>query len=108
MSPERLQKSEPRKEFQMRNLERGSLNSMLLTFQRLLGKKTLLKEVHSYPDGRTVNWSDLARKYNITNKKGKVASNGGQIAQDIVINNGENIHHFGYETKENYRTRNIM
>ena len=47
------------------------------------------------PDGKIVNWSDLARKYNVTNKKGKVASNGGQIAQGFVINDGENVHRFG-------------
>ena len=62
-------------------------------------KDALLKEVQSYPDGKIVNWSDLARKYNITNKKGKVGSNGGQIAQDFVINNGENVHHFGCVNK---------
>ena len=39
-----------------------------------------------------MNWSSLARKYNITNRKGEIAKNGGQIAQDWVISQGENIH----------------
>ena len=55
-------------------------------------KDALLKEIQSYPDGKIVNWSDLARKYNIT-------SNGGQIAQDFIINYGENIHRFGCVNK---------
>ena len=41
-----------------------------------------------------MNWSSLARKYNITNRKGEIAKNGGQIAQDWVISQGENIHRF--------------
>ena len=41
-----------------------------------------------------MNWSSLARKYNITNRKGEIAKNGGQIAQDWMISQGENIHRF--------------
>ena len=57
-------------------------------------KQGLLNEVKCFPDGQQVNWSSLARKYNITNRKGEIAKNGGQIAQDWVISQGENIHRF--------------
>ena len=43
-------------------------------------REKMKAEVESHPDGTVVNWSDLARRHNITNTKGELAKNGGQIA----------------------------
>jgi hypothetical protein len=45
-------------------------------------KDGLKFEVESYEDGKFVNWSQLAKQYNITNTKGEIAENGGQIAKE--------------------------
>jgi len=50
-------------------------------------KNRLKAEVESYEDDTNVNWSDLARRYQITN-------NGGQIAQEWLISQGVNLHRF--------------
>ena len=57
-------------------------------------KNGLKEEVESYEDDTNVNWSDLARRYQITNKKGQIAKNGGQIAQEWLISQGVNLHRF--------------
>ncbi|KAK3718960.1 hypothetical protein QZH41_017573, partial [Actinostola sp. cb2023] len=54
----------------------------------------LREEVEGYEDGMKVNWSALAKKYKITNKAGQIAKNGGQIAQEFVVNEGLNFHRF--------------
>lgn len=41
-----------------------------------------------------VNWSELAGRYKIKNKKGEIAKNGGQIAQEWLISQGVNLHRF--------------
>ena len=43
-------------------------------------KAGLKAEVDSYPDGTKVNWSSLAKNYQITNKSREIAKNGEQIA----------------------------
>ena len=48
-------------------------------------KEGLLMEVGAYTDGHQVKWSELTHCYQITNKAGKIASNGGQTAQEFVI-----------------------
>ena len=57
-------------------------------------KNGLKEEVESYEGDTNVNWSDLARRYQITNKKGQIAKNGGQIAQEWLISQGVNLHRF--------------
>ena len=60
----------------------------------LWDKDGLKKEVDGYPDETKVNWSELARRFEIRNKKGEIAKNGGQIAQEFLIKAGSNIHRF--------------
>ena len=71
-------------------------------------KEALKLEVERYPEGEIINWSDLARRYNVKNKKGEIAKNGGQIVQDWLISQGVNIHQYrrlaGYPNGER-RTR---
>ena len=57
-------------------------------------KDGLKAEVEGFDDSIQVNWSALARKYNITNKKGELAKNGGQIAQEYLHKEGLNLHRF--------------
>lgn len=51
-------------------------------------KETLKAEVEGYDKHTVVNWSQLAVKYNITNKKGELAKNGGQIAKEWLTSVG--------------------
>ena len=57
-------------------------------------KNGLKLEVEAYEDGTKINWTELARRYEITNKKGQIAKNGGQIAQEWLISQGVNLHRF--------------
>ena len=57
-------------------------------------KNGLKLEVEGYKDDTKVNWSELARRYEIKNKKGEIAKNGGQIAQEWLISQGVNLHRF--------------
>ena len=57
-------------------------------------KEALKREVETYKDGDKVNWSELARRYNVTNRKGEIAKNGGQIVQDWLVSQGVNLHRF--------------
>ncbi|CAB4002168.1 Hypothetical predicted protein [Paramuricea clavata] len=52
-------------------------------FDKMAWDKDALKsEVESYENGKFVNWSQLAKDYNVTNTKGKIAANGGQIVKE--------------------------
>lgn len=57
-------------------------------------KDAMRTEVSSYPDATVVNWSDLARRYNIKNQIGEKATNGGQIAQEWLKSVGLDVNRF--------------
>ena len=57
-------------------------------------KNALKLAVEAYEDGTKINWTELARRYEITNKKGQIAKNGGQIAQEWLTSQGVNLHRF--------------
>ena len=61
---------------------------------RAFEREKMKEEVESYPDGIVVNWSDLARRHHITNPKGELAKNGGQIALEWLKKEGVNINRF--------------
>ena len=46
-------------------------------------KETLKNEVESKKDGEKINWSELARRYHVTNKRGEIARNSGQIVHEL-------------------------
>lgn len=50
--------------------------------------------MEGYKDDTKVNWSELAGRYKIKNKKGEIAKNDGQIAQEWLISQGVNLHRF--------------
>ena len=51
-------------------------------------KERMKTEFNNYPEGTVVNWSSIARKYNITDGKGKISPNGGQIAKEWLSTQG--------------------
>jgi len=56
-------------------------------------KNKLKLEVEGYKDYK-VNCSELAQRYEIRNKKGEIAKNDGQIAQEWLISQGVHLHRF--------------
>ena len=44
-------------------------------------KQALLEKVNGYSSGHSVNWSELAQRYQVKNKKGELAKNKGQMVQ---------------------------
>ena len=64
-------------------------------FERMLwDKEALKKEIQSKQDGEKINWSEIACQYKVTNKRGEIAKNGGQIVQEWLVNEGVNIQRF--------------
>ena len=51
-------------------------------------KQGLKDEIESCQDGTDVNWSEIARRYQIRNSRGELARNGGQIAKEWLISEG--------------------
>ena len=62
-------------------------------------KAGLLHEVESYNDTTAINYSDLARKYNVLNSKGKPAKNGGQIIKEYLKEQNRCLNQFLYNGK---------
>ena len=62
-------------------------------------KVGLLPEVESYNDTTTINYSDLARKYNVLNSKGKPVKNGGQIIKEYLKEHNICLNQFHYNGK---------
>ena len=62
-------------------------------------KEGMKREFESYPVGTVVNWSDIARKYRITDSKGRIASNGGQTAKEWLASQGIDVDKFSKSRK---------
>ena len=54
-------------------------------------KQALLEEVNGYSSDHVVNWSELARRYEVKNKNGEFAKNGGQIVQEYLKSQGVDV-----------------
>jgi hypothetical protein len=78
----------------------GNINSMNWD------KEKLKQEVEGYEDGVKVNWSSLARQYGIKTKSGNYAKNGGQIAQQYLVNEGVNVHRFKRQHEDQSNKKN--
>ena len=57
-------------------------------------KETLIAEVEAYGSDEEVNWSALARRYNVRNMNGEIAKNGGQIIKEWLKIKGVNVNRF--------------
>lgn len=91
MAFESKEDAKRRRENSICSKKRNSVGNMN---NRVFEREKLREEVENYPDGIVVNWSDLARRHNITNSKGELAKNGGQIAQEWLKSEGVNIDRF--------------
>ena len=57
-------------------------------------KNQLLAEVEGYEEGHKINWTHLATRYNVTNKNGQLAKNGGQIVKAWLTSTGVEMSRF--------------
>ena len=57
-------------------------------------KQALLDEVNNYSDNVLVNWSELARRYEVKNTSGELARNGGQIIKEYLRKEGIDVQKF--------------
>jgi hypothetical protein len=63
-------------------------------------KEGMKAEVNSYGDDTLPNWSELARQFQIKNKSGELAQNGGQIAKEWLKSEGVNVERFRKRRRE--------
>lgn len=57
-------------------------------------EEALISEVKAKHSGEVINWSALARKYNVKDKNGDAAKNGGQIVKELLRKKGVDVDHF--------------
>jgi len=57
-------------------------------------KETLKQEVEGFPDGYLINYSLLAREYNVCGSSGQIMQNGGQIVKEWLISQGVDLSRF--------------
>lgn len=57
-------------------------------------KEQLKSEVEDLPDGYVINYSELARRYNVCDGSGKIALNGGQIVKEYLTSEGVDLSRF--------------
>lgn len=53
--------------------------------------EVLAAEVNAKSSDEVVNWNELARKYNITDKSSEIANNGGQIVKESLRKKGVDV-----------------
>jgi len=57
-------------------------------------RENLKEEVEGFADDYLINYSELARQYNVCNSAGQLASNGGQIVKEWLISEGVDLSRF--------------
>jgi len=57
-------------------------------------KDQLKKEIEKLPDGHVINYSELARNFNICDSSGNIALNGGQIVKEYLVSQGADLSRF--------------
>ena len=89
-------------------MQQGKQKSPVGSFSNMEWDKEGLKaEVKSYEDGTLVNWSELARKYEVKNKAGELAKNGGQIAMEYLKSEAVDVERFRKKRGNNVDNGNI-
>ena len=68
--------------------------------EKLAGLDNLELEVEGYTSGIQNGQSALAQKYNIWNKRGAGAKNGGQIVKEWLVSQGTDVNQFNTEDKQ--------
>lgn len=64
-------------------------------------KEAVKAEVEGYDDGHKVSWRELATRYNVNDKNGKLAGNGGQVIKQWLVSNNVNISRFEDQGRTN-------
>ena len=62
-------------------------------------KEGCLKEVSEYAQDHLINFTGLARKYELKNKEGKLPNNAGQVMKELLKENNVNVEQFRYWAK---------
>lgn len=62
-------------------------------------KQALKHEVEGYADDHEFSWSELARRFNVYNKSGQPAKNGGQIVKKWLLSQSVNLTRFTRKQK---------
>ena len=101
LSPEQLQKKRKqlseKNELEPRQKKKkdhtGDMESMSWD------KVGLKREVEGYEDNQIFSWRDLAIRYNVCNKAGEVAKNGGQIVKEWLLSQKVDLARFSEKQK---------
>ena len=101
LSPEQLQKKEnncqKKNELEPRQKKKkdhtGDMESMSWD------KVGLKREVEGYEDNQIFSWRDLAIRYNVCNKSGEKAKNGGQIVKEWLLSQKVDLARFSEKQK---------
>lgn len=64
-------------------------------------KQALKAEVEGYDDNHKVSWRELATRYNVKSKNGRLAANGGQIVKQWLVSNNVDIGRLQYKGRTN-------
>ena len=65
-------------------------------------KEGLKAEIESYLDDKQINWSELARQFNVKDSKGEITKNEGQIIKDwLLLSQGVYIDRFKLQKRKN-------
>lgn len=62
-------------------------------------KEALMAEILSYEENHKINWSELTTRYNLSNKSGNLATNGGQIIKEWLISENIDVEKFSTKRK---------
>ena len=63
--------------------------------------KECLNEVQMYDsEVKFINFTGLAKKYDMKNKEGNIPGNGGQVVKEFLIENGIDLSSFNYKSKD--------
>lgn len=65
----------------------------------LWDKDSMKLEVEGYEDNHLINFKELASRFNVKNKSGQLASNGGQIVKEWLISEGVDVKRFRTKRK---------
>lgn len=58
-----------------------------------------MAEILSYEENHKINWSELTTRYNLSNKSGNLATNGGQIIKEWLISENIDVEKFSTKRK---------
>lgn len=70
-------------------------------FSLVWDKEVLKAEGEGYNENHLINWKELASRYNVCNKSGQLAKNGGQIVKEWLVSQGVDVTRFNRTKRQN-------